>query len=105
MSNYIRYSDGPEAIRRVAAKIDNLNDDFFAEYTEFYSVIDGDLMNNWKGEDSDNFRTKATNEKSHFESMKDVISEYATFLRNTANAHEARMEDSKAQVSACNFDD
>lgn len=105
MGNSIRYSEGADSIRAIAAKIDNLNDDFYSEYTEFYSIVEGELMSNWKGDDSDAFRAKANDEKSHFESMKDVISEYATFLRNTANAHEARMEDSKDQVgTACAFE-
>lgn len=106
MANSIRYSDGTDTIVNAAARIDNLNDDFYAEYTEFYSTIDGALMSNWKGDDSENFKIKANDVKPHFELLKDVISEYATFLRNTANAHEARMEDSRNQIdSACSFGD
>ncbi|EWM54971.1 WXG100 family type VII secretion target [Ruminococcus flavefaciens] len=106
MANSIRYSEGTDSVVNTAAKIDSLNDDFYSEYTEFYSTIEGDLMSNWKGEDSETFRQRANDVKPHFESMKDVISEYATFLRNTANAHEARMEDSKDQVgSSCAFGD
>ncbi len=105
MGNSIRYSEGADSIRKTAAKIDNLNDDFYKEYTEFYSIVEGELMSNWKGDDADAFVTKANDEKGHFESMKEVISEYATFLRNTANAHESRMEDSRDQISsACAFD-
>lgn len=106
MANSIRYSEGTDNVVNTAGKIDNLNDEFYAEYTEFYSTIDGELMSNWRGEDCDAFRTKANDVKPHFELMKEVIEEYASFLRNTANAHEARMEDSKDQVgSKCSFDD
>lgn len=106
MANSIRYNDGTDTIVTTAARIDSLNDEFFSEYTEFYSTIDGDLMVNWKGEDSDAFRQRALDAKPHFELLKDIISEYATFLRNTANAHEARMQDSKDQVtSKISFDD
>lgn len=106
MANSIRYSEGTDSILNTAAKIDSLNDEFYSEYTEFYSTIEGELMVNWKGEDSDAFRQRANDVKPNFELMKEVIEEYASFLRNTANAHEARMEDSKDQVSTkCSFGD
>jgi uncharacterized protein YukE len=106
MANSIRYSEGTDTIISTAAKVDSYNDDFYAEYTEFYSIVEGELMSNWKGEDSDMFRQKANDVKPYFESMREIISEYSTFLRNTANAHESRMADSKAQVNtACSFGD
>lgn len=106
MANTIRYSEGTDTIVTTAAKVDSYNDDFYSEYTAFYSVVEGDLMNNWKGEDSDTFRQRANDVRPFFDQMREIISEYSTFLRNTANAHEARMADSKDQVtSKCTFGD
>lgn len=104
-SNSIRYSEGTDSIINTAAAISELGDEFFSEYTQLYDLVEGELSNVWKGEDSNAFKNKVTEEKRYFETMRDIISEYATFLRNTANAHEARMEDSRSQVdSNCAFD-
>lgn len=104
-SNSIRYSEGTDSIINTAAAISELGDEFFNEYTQLYNLVEGELSNVWKGEDSDAFKNKVNEEKRYFETMRDIINEYATFLRNTANAHEARMEDSRSQVdSNCAFD-
>lgn len=103
--NSIRYSEGTDSIINTAAAISELGDEFFNEYTQLYNLVEGELSNVWKGEDSNAFKNKVTEEKRYFETMRDIINEYATFLRNTANAHEARMEDSRSQVdSNCAFD-
>lgn len=104
-NNSIRYTEGTDTVVTIASQISSLGDDFFREYTQLYNMIDTDLVACWKGEDADAFKTKVEGEKHFFESMRDVINEYATFLRNTANAHDARMGDSKEQVqSNCSFD-
>lgn len=100
MSNSISYTEGTDAIVTVSTQIDSLGDDFFREYTELYNLVENDLASCWKGEDYEAFKAKVNEEKHFFDSMRDVISEYATFLRNTANAHDARMEDSKGQVQS-----
>ncbi|MBQ3885502.1 MAG: WXG100 family type VII secretion target [Ruminococcus sp.] len=103
--NSIRYSEGTDSIINTAAAISELGDEFFNEYTQLYNLVENELSNVWKGEDSDAFKNKVNEEKRYFETMRDIINEYATFLRNTANAHEARLEDSRSQVdSNCAFD-
>lgn len=104
-NNSIRYSEGTDSVVNIASQISSLGDDFFREYTQLYNMIENDLAACWKGEDAETFNAKVEGEKHFFESMRDVINEYATFLRNTANAHDARMEDSKGQVqSNCSFE-
>lgn len=100
MGRSIRFSAGTDTIVSTAAKIDNYNDEFYSEYTEFYSVIEGELKANWKGEDSDAFNQKADNVKPLFTEIKEIISDYATCLRNAANAHESRMEESRSQADS-----
>ena len=105
MANSIRYSEGTDTIINTSAKIDSLNDEFFSEYTEFYGYVDGELVNCWRGEDADYFKQKAYEAKPNFERLRDILSEYSSYLKNTANAHEARMMDSKEQaVNRCSFD-
>ena len=97
--NSVRYSEGTDTIVTTSMEISSLGDDFFREYNDLYALVENELATVWKGEDSDAFRQKVN------ETMRDTISEYALFLRNTANAHEARMEDSKGQVqSNCTFE-
>lgn len=101
----INFSEGTDAVVTTASEISTLADDFFREYTQLYNMIETDLVACWKGEDADAFKTKVEGEKHFFETMRDVINEYSTFLRNTANAHEARKEDSKSGVASnCAFE-
>jgi len=102
---FVRYSEGTDTVVTISTQIDALGDDFFREYNDLYVLVENELSSCWKGEDYEAFRQKVNEEKHFFESMRDVISEYATFLRNTANAHDARMQDSKGQVqNNCNFE-
>jgi hypothetical protein len=103
--NSVRYSEGTDTIVTTSMEISSLGDDFFREYNDLYALVENELATVWKGDDSDAFRQKVNEMKHYFETMRDTISEYALFLRNTANAHEARMEDSKGQVqSNCTFE-
>lgn len=104
--NIINYSAGTEQIVKIAAQIEALSDDFNNEYTQMYSMIEGELSICWKGEDSDAFREKVGEMKHFFDTMRETMCDYATFLRNTANSHEARMNDSRVMAdSACSFSD
>ncbi len=102
--NIINYSAGTERVIQIAAQVDALSDDFNNEYTQMYSMIEGELSSAWKGEDSVAFKEKVGEMKHFFDTMRETMNEYATFLRNTANAHEARMDDSRTLVdSNCDF--
>lgn len=106
MGNTIRYSEGTERVIRIASQIDGLSDDFNNEYSQMYSMIEGELSACWKGEDSDAFREKVGEMKHFFDTMRETMCDYASFLRSTANAHEARLEDSKSSAeSNCSFSD
>jgi WXG100 family type VII secretion target len=102
--NIINYSAGTERVIQIAAQVDALSDDFNNEYTQMYSMIEGELSSAWKGEDSVAFKEKVGEMKHFFDTMRETMNEYATFLRNTANAHEARMDDSRTLIDAnCDF--
>ena len=102
--NTIHYREGTETVVQVSIDIDSLADDFFSEYNALYQLVENQLGTAWKGEDYEAFKQKVNAEKHYFDSMRDVMNEYATFLRNTANANQGRMEDSKSQVeTGCGF--
>ena len=103
MPNVIDFREGTDAVLTTATQLDGLGDEFARIYTSLYTLIESDLAQNWKGEDADAFRNVAENQRPVFESMRDVIGEYATFLRQTANAHEARMQDSRSASNQVTF--
>ena len=104
MAKSIRFSEGTDSAVRIAAQIDALSDDFNSEYTQMYSMIEGELSSYWKGEDSDAFREKVGDMRHFFDTMREAMNDYAAFIRQTANSHEARMEDSKSLVDKnCTF--
>ncbi len=102
--NTIRYSEGTDHVVQIAAQVEGLSEDFGSEYTQMYSMIEGELSAAWKGEDSQAFKEKVGEMKHFFDTMRETMCDYASFLRKTANAHEARMEESRAQAdSNCSF--
>lgn len=104
MANSIRYSEGTGYILQIASQIDSLSDDFNNEYNKMYSMVEGELSSSWKGEDSDAFRQKIGEMKHFFDNMRETMCDYASFLRNTANAHAARAEDSLDSIDKnCTF--
>jgi len=98
--NTVRYSEGTEMIIQIAAKIVDLSIDFGNEYNQMYSMIESELSAAWKGEDSETFKEKVGEMKQFFDNMRGVMCDYAAFLKNTAVAHEARMENSKAYADS-----
>ncbi len=99
MANSINLPDGPDPVLNAAGKIGTRGADFASEYNGLYALVENELSNNWKGSDYDSFKLKMQEEKTHFDSMRDVIEEYSTTLRNAINAHVQREEDSRGQVS------
>ena len=100
MQNKVKFSEGTDAVVTKAGKIDTGNDEFYAEYTKFFSIIDGELICNWKGEDADKFYQETKSIKPFFEQMNEIISEYSVCFRNSANAHKSRMEESKSKAAS-----
>ncbi|MCM1506002.1 MAG: hypothetical protein NC177_02550 [Ruminococcus flavefaciens] len=96
---FIRLPEGPDPVLKAASDISSKGQDFQTLYTSLYGLIEGDLANNWEGSDYDVFHSKIEEERMHFDSMRDVIEEYATTLRNAINAHVQREEDSKGQAA------
>lgn len=103
MANIIRFSDGTDAVLTTATQLESLSDDFFRVYTQLYTLIESDIAISWKGDDYDAFRQITEGERHVFDSMREVINEYASFLRSAANAHNARMQDSRSASSHVTF--
>lgn len=105
MAGSINLPEGPDPVLNAATTIGDRGLDFRNKYLELYSLVENELADNWQGSDYDSFKSKMEEEKIHFESMYDVILEYSSTLRNAINAHVAREEDSKNQVSqSASFD-
>ncbi|MDE5618931.1 MAG: hypothetical protein K2O29_09340 [Ruminococcus sp.] len=94
----INLPEGPDPVLSAAAKIGSKGADFASKYAALYALVENELSNNWKGSDYEAFKTKVTEEKVNFDTMRDIIDEYSTALRNAINAHVQREEDSKGQV-------
>lgn len=95
----INLPEGPDPVLAAASKIGELGADFASKYAALYSLVENQLANNWKGSDYEAFKTKVTDEKPRFDTMRDIIDEYSTTLRNAINAHVDREESSKDVVT------
>ena len=103
MANVISYKSGTDTVVTTANKLDGLNDEFYKIYSEFYSLIESEIMSCWKGEDCDAFRQRSNEVKPRFEDMHEVITQYAAFLRKTAFEHALRMQQSRDSSKKIEF--
>lgn len=95
----INLPEGPDPVLNAASTIGAKGADFAAEYNALYNLVENELFNNWKGDDYETFKAKVSDEKVNFDTMRDIIDEYSTTLRNAINAHVQREEESKQQAS------
>ena len=73
----------PQELTNAAVAIEGLAGDYSQIYTALFSDV-GALQSAWQGKDNQAFTTQIEGFKNDFEMMKELMDEYATFLRNAA---------------------
>ena len=73
----------PENLRAQAAKVDQEADNYYREYKGLLTDVSTLTTSDWKGEDATEFQNKVNNFEPDFNKMKQLMNEYAEFLRNT----------------------
>lgn len=88
-----------ENMRKVATEVDNLADDYENLYRKFLSEVENLTTTDWKGTDADAFREQVKGFSDDFSKMKQLMNDYATFIRQTADSYEETQNNLKQQAS------
>ena len=78
----------PENLRTQAAKVDNIAGEYSEHYDALLAEVDSFTTTDWKGSDANAFREQVQGFKDDFVKMKELMNEYANFMRNAAQVYE-----------------
>lgn len=78
----------PENLRDQASKVDREAQNYYGEYRGLLKDVETLTTTDWKGEDADAFRDKVNNFEIDFNKMKELMNEYANFLRQAADNYQ-----------------
>lgn len=74
----------PENLRAQAGKVDDRAQEYYSAYQSLLSEVDTLTSTDWKGEDAEAFLAKVRDFEPDFNKMKELMGEYANFLRRAA---------------------
>lgn len=88
-----------ENLRAQAAKVDEEASKYYNEYQGLLKDVETLTSSDWKGEDADAFREKVKNFEPDFNKMKELMNEYANFLRDAARNYDNTTENVKNTIN------
>lgn len=83
----------PETLRVQAAKVDEEADRYYNEYHNLLNDVEELTSTDWTGEDANEFREKVHNFEPDFNKMKELMNDYASYLRQAAHNYDGRVND------------
>lgn len=82
----IKINVEPSQLETSAAKIESQCQTYASQYRQLYGIVD-ELSQAWKGKDNQSFTTQIKGFEADFIAMKQLMEEYATYLRRAAKAY------------------
>ena len=72
-----------------AGEVDELATEYMSHYEALLSDINTLTTSDWQGEDATAFRNQVEGFRQDFQKMRDLMGEYADFLREAANKYDS----------------
>lgn len=89
-----------DQMRSVANEVDSLADEYSTKYQNFLKEVDTLTTTDFIGEDADAFKEKAEAFRPDFNKMKELMNEYATFIRRAAEQYKETEMNLKQQAQS-----
>lgn len=90
----------PENLRAQAAKVDQEAQNYYNEYRGLLTDVGTLTSSDWTGEDANAFRDKVNNFEPDFNKMKELMNEYANYLRQAADNYQNTQENVKNTIKS-----
>ena len=81
-----------------AKKVDNKATEYYNHYMALLNEVEDFTSTDWKGEDADAFREKVKDFGRDFTKMKELMEEYASFLRQAATNYRNTQENVRNNI-------
>lgn len=82
-----------------AAKIESEATDYVTKYNQLLSDVDSLTSSDWTGDDANAFKTKVRGFEPEFKKMKELMEQYAQYLRDAAKTYENTQADVKGRIN------
>ena len=83
----------PENLRQIAMKVDNKAGEYYTEYQNLFKDVEELTTIDFRGDDATAFREKVESFEPEFNKMKELMHEYAEFLRDAATRYENEVQE------------
>ncbi len=90
----------PENLIRQAGKVDEEAERYYNEYQSLLADVSALTSTDWKGEDATLFKQKVEDFEPDFNKMKELMQEYAAFLRQAAKNYQDTQSNVKASINS-----
>lgn len=90
----------PETLEDQAGKVDTKASDYYRDYEKLLNEVRNMTETDWKGEDATAFRAKVEAFEEDFNKMKQLMSDYADYLRQAAKNYRDTQENVKNSISS-----
>ena len=89
-----------EDLRNAASNVDNLAIEYSKEYAALFQDVETLTSTDYTGDDATAFRNQVEGFRDDFEKMKDLMNQYAEYLRQAAATYEDTQSNVKNQISS-----
>lgn len=89
----------PEELQKKAAQVDDKAADYYNEYQKLLKEVRDFTSTDWQGEDAKAFCTKVEGFEPEFGKMKELMNQYAEFLKKAAENYLNAQENAKGAIS------
>lgn len=90
----------PDELRAGAGKVDNEAAQYHSLYTNLLADVQTMTTTDWTGEDATTFYNQVEGFRSDFDKMRDLMKDYASFLRIAADNYQNTQEEVKRQAQS-----
>lgn len=90
----------PDSLRTGARKVDTEATQYHKLYTNLLTDVQTMTSSDWTGEDATAFYNQVEGFRSDFDKMKELMNDYANFLRIAADNYQNTQEEVKRQAQS-----
>ncbi len=89
----------PANLRKVAGEVETLASMYKRQYGELFGLVETFTTTDFQGKDAKEFYTKVKEFEDDFMKMKNLMDEYAQFLKKAATDYEKNQENLSGQIA------
>lgn len=89
----------PANLRKAAGEVETMASKYKAQYGELFGLVETFTSTDYQGKDAKEFCAKVKDFEDDFIKMKDLMDEYAQFLKRAAEDYERNQENLSSQIA------